>query len=145
MGVGVVVLEADTVQRGRRRPNGWARRVSGMETRRGVRSWAGCLVGLLRERRRGAQAQAGGEGWPAGVQAEGDGPAGGAGHGQKHANQAGRKGRKGNSFSFSNFFQSNFKVNFECKFNSTWNLISNQAIQKDMQQHGCTHMIVNLH
>jgi len=65
---------------------------------------------------------------------------------RKRGNQAeSKEGKKGKFIFLFQFFQSNFKISFECKFNSTWNLISNQTIQKDMQQHGCTHMIVNLH
>ena len=80
--------------------------------RKGTRSR--CRPGPLWERWRRAQAQAEGEGWPAGVHAEGDGPA------RKQANQAESWEEKKGKFIFLfQFFQRNFKINFECKFNST--------------------------
>ena len=159
--VGAIVLEADTARRGRR-PDGRAQCVSGTETRRGAWSWASCLAGPLREGRRGAQRDLGRVlGWAtrrkgvkrAGAEKKGEqaragigrrnGPVGENGP-RAEASQPGRKEGEKEEFVFQ-FFQNNFKINFECKFNSTWNLILNHAIQKDMQQHECTHMIVNLH
>ena len=111
-------------------------------------TWAGARLGRAKEKqamRKGvkrAGAEKKGEQARAGT-GQRNGPVGENGP-RAEAGQPGRKEGEKGEFVFFQFFQNNFKINFECKINSTWNLISNQAVQKDMQQHGCTHMIVNL-
>jgi len=111
----------------------------------GVRAWARpgwASEAGLRPKRRGEgeqrprkEKERGCAGGPCGASTgtatnEADRPAGFGLSGGKTDNQLGRKEKGGWTIMFPIFAKTNFKITFECKFNSTWNLISNQAIQK---------------